>query len=107
VVGQPSNKSVFQLYLALQVVFPADLTVCLPQPQGVFGFSHGGRFSWGELRRAGDVPGVRDLCDQDAASCSQGKASKIHRSIQAPVVPVVPIIPPMATYCLCQVRIRL
>lgn len=47
---------------------------------------------------------ARSRCHQSPPTA---RASKIHKSIQAPIVPIVPvtpIIPPIATYCSHQVR---
>ncbi len=98
-----SAGSVFQFDFALQVV-PADLAVGVPQPQGIFGFLHGGRFGGRGL--GGSAP--RRVCRPRAIRkppvTPTAMASKIHRIIQAPTVPDVPIIPPIATYCSYQLR---
>jgi hypothetical protein len=80
----------------LQVLLPADLAVRVPQPQGVFGFSHGGRFSRGIWGGAVRCRVCRTRAIRMPPVTPRARASKIHRSIQTPVVPIIPL---MATQC--------
>jgi hypothetical protein len=69
-----SGRSVFELDLALQVIFPVDLAIGIPQPQGILGLPYGGRFRLAELGRVSPVPGAQNSRSQDAAGYRQDEA---------------------------------